>query len=204
MPVPADPSLLRQKTRDDSIICMRSSPRGRASESLNVAPDLQRLATVAEHLNYNDLDGLYAAMGYGDVEPETVLRHLKRPALPLTLADDGTVQYRHVSGRRSGSHGNLLRRQGFSHRMSQCCNPLPGDDIVGYITRGGGWPFTAVTVRTSSTGQSASRVVSFPCCGRHAGLTLPDGRGGAGGGPSGSVLAYHGGGGRFGVEHPPG
>jgi guanosine-3',5'-bis(diphosphate) 3'-pyrophosphohydrolase len=133
---------LRQKTRDDSIILgkeifTREVERLKASE--RGALDLQRLATVAEHLNYNDLDGLYAAMGYGDVEPETVLRHLKRPTLPLTLADE-VARFAPPRSPAAGQAPTVTSSgvKGFSHRMSQCCNPLPGDDIVGYITRGGG------------------------------------------------------------------
>lgn len=133
---------LRQKTRDESIlqgreILNRELERLRGTERSQL--DMNRLAQVAEHLNYLDVDSLYAAIGFGDVEPETVIRHLQRPALPLTLADE-VARFAPPKGGAADATPQVTSDgvKGFSSRISQCCNPLPGDDIAGYITRGGG------------------------------------------------------------------
>jgi guanosine-3',5'-bis(diphosphate) 3'-pyrophosphohydrolase len=133
---------LRQKTRDESImqgreILNREIERLRGAERSQL--DMSRLAKTAEHLNYLDLDSLYAAIGFGDVEPETVLRHLQRPALPLTLADE-VARFAPPKSATTATAPQVTSSgvKGFSSRISQCCNPLPGDPIVGYITRGGG------------------------------------------------------------------
>jgi len=133
---------LRQKTRDESIqqgkeILHREIERLRGSERNQV--DLSRLSQVAAQLNYLGTDSLYAAIGFGDVEPETVIRHLQRPSLPLTLADE-VARFAPPKGASSEATPQVTSDgvKGFSSRLSQCCNPLPGDDIAGYITRGGG------------------------------------------------------------------
>lgn len=40
--------------------------------------------------------------------------------------------------------GNLM------HHIARCCQPIPGDHIMGYITMGRGFPFTAVIANNSS------------------------------------------------------
>jgi GTP pyrophosphokinase len=133
---------LRQKTREESIewghqALDREIGHLKASERAEV--NLGRLEEVAKHLNYLDVDSLYAAIGYGDVEPQTVLTHLRRPAAPLSLAEE-VARYSRPRGAAPEDGPQVSARgvRGFSSRPSKCCNPLPGDDIVGYITRGGG------------------------------------------------------------------
>lgn len=133
---------LRQKARDESIALGRETlerelARLRGPERAKV--DMARLPKVAEHLNYVDADSLYAAIGFGDVEAETVVRHLQEAsAQPASLTEE-VAKF----ARRSGDIPDRPQVtsdgvRGFSSRLSLCCNPLPGDSIVGYITRGGG------------------------------------------------------------------
>ncbi len=134
---------LRQKTRDESIergreALERAIDRLRGSDRVQL--DKARLETVAGHLNYQDTDSLYAAIGYGDVSPETVLQHLRRPAAgPASLTEE-VAKFAPPKATSPVERPQVTSKgvKGFSSRLSKCCNPLPGDDIVGYITRGGG------------------------------------------------------------------
>jgi guanosine-3',5'-bis(diphosphate) 3'-pyrophosphohydrolase len=94
--------------------------------------DLRR---VTEALNMHDVDTLFASLGYGEVTAAQVVMRLgivddaeqqlpgSAPQLPPTTARGGVT----VKG-----VDDLLVR------FAVCCNPVPGDPIVGYITRGRG------------------------------------------------------------------
>jgi guanosine-3',5'-bis(diphosphate) 3'-pyrophosphohydrolase len=137
---------LRARTRQQSYEAGREAV-ARAVEHLPAsgreALDWQRLRAVAEHLGYSDEESLLAAVGYGDVEPSTVVRHLLEgaPRRPTSLAEEIQLKLPTLEEapeleeerRRTVELGN-----GLLGRLARCCNPVPGDEIVGYVTRGRG------------------------------------------------------------------
>ncbi|MFO7947553.1 MAG: bifunctional (p)ppGpp synthetase/guanosine-3',5'-bis(diphosphate) 3'-pyrophosphohydrolase [Armatimonadota bacterium] len=100
---------------------------------------------AADHFNYSEEDALMAAIGYGDVSTDAVLEFLlDRGAQPSSLVDEAQFMLPTDSPPPASvtddealpvSAGGV---DGFHSRLSKCCDPLPGDDIVGYITRGRG------------------------------------------------------------------
>jgi len=97
--------------------------------------DAVKLEDVAATFRYDKVDDFLAAVGYGDVHPHQVamrvaseLRERDQPEVPslrpATAPGDGGVRVNGV--------GDLLTR------LARCCAPVPGDPIVGYITRGKG------------------------------------------------------------------
>jgi GTP pyrophosphokinase len=89
--------------------------------------------------NYETWDDFYAALGYGGVSTTTIARKVgaliqdeapeaEPPALPSRQAPAQVGG----PGMRVLGVGNLLTT------MARCCNPLPGDQIVGYVTRSRG------------------------------------------------------------------
>ncbi len=88
---------------------------------------------------YQSLEGLYAALGRGDVGLSFVLRQLwPDEQLPIEPSKPSKLT-RIVEQIRGGPKG--VKIQGIDNMMvrySQCCQPVPGDDVVGYITRGRG------------------------------------------------------------------
>jgi guanosine-3',5'-bis(diphosphate) 3'-pyrophosphohydrolase len=97
------------------------------------------LGEAVARVGYNSLDNLYAALGRGDVGLTFVLRQLwpdeqlpSEPSRPSTFS-------RLVEQIRGGPKG--VKIQGIDNimvRYSQCCQPVPGDNVVGYITSGRG------------------------------------------------------------------
>ncbi len=92
------------------------------------------------------VEDLYAALGYGRVSARAVLEALRpelaedaseaaqRPPVPSRKLRDLFRRERKGSGTgiRVDGHGDVLVRFG------QCCSPLPGDEIIGFVTRGRG------------------------------------------------------------------
>ncbi len=88
----------------------------------------------------SNLDELLAAIGYGKVSAQQVISKLiPEPALKEGLADK-VVKKLHI-------HDTGVKVRGVNDiliRLSKCCNPLPGDKIIGFVTRGRGLSVHAV------------------------------------------------------------
>jgi len=99
------------------------------------------LEEVAKRLSYSEADDLYAAVGYGDLSAETVIRRVRGE--PST-----SKRKKRASRSDQGSLRMAISVGGVTDvlfRLSRCCAPVPGDDIAGFITRGRG-----VTVHRAS------------------------------------------------------
>jgi len=103
----------------------------------------ERLAEAAHKFSYQSPDDLLASIGYGKLSAAMVVGKL----VPEKVAEKGPESVfeeaaRPLSGAvRSprSTHGVVVR--GIDNvlvRFARCCNPVPGDPIVGYITRGRG------------------------------------------------------------------
>jgi GTP pyrophosphokinase len=92
--------------------------------------ELQR---VASDLGYPSGDDLLAAVGYGKASVHQLLNKLA----PGAVLD--TVERPKTAGPRKADQGVRIRGvDDLLVRFAKCCNPLPGDQIVGFITRGRG------------------------------------------------------------------
>ncbi|MGE5618029.1 MAG: RelA/SpoT family protein [Sphingomonadaceae bacterium] len=119
----------KRQQRDENIA------RGREileKELKRLGLDQTKLEEVAAAYKYEKLDDFLAAVGYGDVNTHQVVQKLTPPPaeeLPrlVTAAPETLTRGIQVQG-----VGDLLTR------LARCCNPVPGDPIVGYITRGKG------------------------------------------------------------------
>jgi guanosine-3',5'-bis(diphosphate) 3'-pyrophosphohydrolase len=104
-------------------------------------PDADDLELVARELSLNDADHLMASIGQGDVNVWQALKILH----PELETPDGPAQARPsalerlVDRVRRGSKGVRIQgADGLMVRYAQCCQPVPGDPVVGYVTRGRG------------------------------------------------------------------
>jgi GTP pyrophosphokinase len=135
--------------------------RGRREDALDQGRDLlqrqmrkqnlpfKRLATedameqVATDLKYPDLDALYVAVGEGHVSPQSVVARLSR-LVTGTSDEDVTNDVplaRPVKITRPDHVAQGVMVKGLPDvwvRLGRCCTPVPGDDIVGFVTRGQG------------------------------------------------------------------
>ncbi|MBD5553264.1 MAG: bifunctional (p)ppGpp synthetase/guanosine-3',5'-bis(diphosphate) 3'-pyrophosphohydrolase, partial [Desulfovibrio sp.] len=107
--------------------------------SINVAKAQKEghLALVAQDLNYDGTDELVAAVGYGHVTPRRVLNRLYTILHPEAAAPDALAP----APKESTGHGQgvaIAGVDGVLMRFAKCCDPVPGDPITGYISRGMG------------------------------------------------------------------
>jgi GTP diphosphokinase / guanosine-3',5'-bis(diphosphate) 3'-diphosphatase len=97
-----------------------------------------RFAEVAKKLEYESAQHLFAALGRGDLGPSAVIREMW-PQAPEAPPKPPSAFERLVSRVRGEPEG--VRIQGMDNlmvRYSQCCQPVPGDKVTGYVTRGRG------------------------------------------------------------------
>jgi GTP pyrophosphokinase len=129
----------KRKDRDENIVHGRESLerelRRLARKSLQSVGN-DRIAEVGRTVyNQESLEDFYAAIGYGAISAQQVVARLgvlddTEVGLP-TVAPPSTREAR-TGGVRVKGVGDLLVR------FAKCCHPIPGDPIVGFITRGKG------------------------------------------------------------------
>ena len=124
--------------RDDVIKALRR-------EGLPVQKVLKgaTLATVAEQMNHASVDSLYTAVGERHLSPESVSSRVAALLRSTDVSPDEVVptptrrhKRRTPGGRQVGVHV-----EGFDDvmvRIAKCCTPVPGDELMGFVTRGRG------------------------------------------------------------------
>jgi GTP pyrophosphokinase len=99
--------------------------------------DDAQLDRAAAALNLNDAAHLLASIGQGDVHLSAALKHLY-PELEGTEAIKPSAIDRLVDRMRGAKGVRIQGVDGVMVRYAQCCQPVPGDPVVGYVTRGRG------------------------------------------------------------------
>lgn len=96
------------------------------------------LLDVARSFSVKSIDDLLASIGYKKISPVQVIGRLPLPSGEPEPSREETIT---VEKRKSRSQGEGVAVFGASDllvRMARCCHPVPGEPIVGYITRGKG------------------------------------------------------------------
>ncbi|MEC2054541.1 bifunctional (p)ppGpp synthetase/guanosine-3',5'-bis(diphosphate) 3'-pyrophosphohydrolase [Peribacillus psychrosaccharolyticus] len=122
-----------------------------ASEIKEMEFDLKEVLTpenlkrVAEKFNFSNEDDMYAAVGYNGITGLQIANRLTERLRKQKEQDQLTDLKEAVSEVKTVSHTKKresgVRVQGIDNlliRLSKCCNPVPGDEIVGFITKGRG------------------------------------------------------------------
>ncbi len=103
-------------------------------------PDI--LSGILQRHAMSSEDDLYAAVGYGGLTTNQVLTKIiegfKKEDHTDILAIESNVVQEQKPHKHSKSGVLINGNANFTVRMAQCCSPVPGDDIVGYISRGRG------------------------------------------------------------------
>jgi len=122
--------------------------------NLNKLTKSGEIDRIAKDLGVSDAESLIAAIGYGKVAPAQVLARLLPEDKLAEKPKDGepppptgvgrlTEMLKKVAGRPTKQGVRINGIDDVLLRFGRCCNPVPGDSIVGFITRGRG-----ITVHT--------------------------------------------------------
>ena len=125
--------------------------------NLNKLTKAGRLDEVAEHFGFNEGSLLLAEIGYGKVSTNQIARRLLPDQEDLETklnSSDSTLRKIFQSAAKALGSRSGIRVGGMDNvvfRFAHCCEPLPGDELVGYITRGRG-----VTIHSRNCTQTMS------------------------------------------------
>ncbi len=104
------------------------------------------LQLVAQHFHHVDVSALYAAVGEGNLSAQAVVHrvielHGGLQGAAEDLAEGVTITNRQSRSKapQSGDAGVVVKGVGDVWvKLAKCCTPVPGDPIIGFVTKGGG------------------------------------------------------------------
>jgi GTP pyrophosphokinase len=89
--------------------------------------------------NYPNVSEMYSAVGYGGIKAGQILRKII-----VDFEEDFPIKEKEIIKKTTQSHSSIekaIKIGGYSNmavRLAKCCNPVPGDEAIGFITRGRG------------------------------------------------------------------
>lgn len=86
---------------------------------------------VGKSMNYQSSEDLFAAIGYGETTVNKVVNKLKKPV-------EKKPEDSFHSSNRKGSKKDIIGLEGLMYSFAMCCSPIPGEPIVGVVTRSKG------------------------------------------------------------------
>lgn len=141
-------SWFKKERRDENIKCGKEElEREFKRNRIPLEPEL--LKEVAVRARFDNVDDLYAAVGYGGITmskiiqriKEEQIRQQKEQAAVLHSAEEISEETNRLEAASARSRQKGIIIEGVENcliKFAQCCNPLPGDPIIGFVTRGFG------------------------------------------------------------------
>lgn len=87
---------------------------------------------VAKQMNYQSAEDLFAALGYGETTLNKIINKIKKTQ---TKPEEQTFS---SASRRKKSEKDIIGLEGLMYSIARCCSPIPGEPIVGVVTRSKG------------------------------------------------------------------
>lgn len=99
---------------------------------------------VAKTMNYQSAEDLFAALGFGETTVNKVVNKLKKP---VERRPEDAFRTSH----KKGSQKDIIGLEGLLYSFARCCSPIPGEPIVGVVTRAKGVTVHRVDCKTLET-----------------------------------------------------
>ena len=139
--------MVQKEKREENVAHGKASFEGelrRASISPAVLQDQELLPVLLKKLSFDNLDDMYAAIGYGGLTATKAFGRIRdeltkavrqtQPKEPAKTPDQPAVKL----SRHKDSGVVVEDIDSCMIKFSRCCTPVPGDDIIGFITKGYG------------------------------------------------------------------
>ena len=101
----------------------------------------QQMMAVASEYGCSKLEDLHAALGYGKYSPRQVLHRLAPDQVPAEAVRPAQPESQPAPSAKPGDQDLVIKVKGMDELLvyrAKCCNPIRGEAIVGYVTRGKG------------------------------------------------------------------
>ena len=136
-------SWFKRERRDENIARGKAEIKNEFLHNhMNVPPeDMEKfLADDLKRHSCQTLDDFYASIGYGGICVSKIIQRLKIEYQKQYGNSNENVEPYQFADTEKSKDGIIVDGtvHGCAVRYSQCCNPLPGDDIIGFVTRGHG------------------------------------------------------------------
>lgn len=130
-----------EKGRD----CIEKESRKQSLNFVDIAKG-EKLEKLLKKYNFNTIDDIYASIGNGIVSASTIIAKLKDEHITELDLDKAKAEIeekitKNEKLRKKNYNDCGISVKGLDNlmvRVAKCCNPVPGDDIVGYVTKGRG------------------------------------------------------------------
>ncbi|MBR3205393.1 MAG: bifunctional (p)ppGpp synthetase/guanosine-3',5'-bis(diphosphate) 3'-pyrophosphohydrolase [Bacillus sp. (in: Bacteria)] len=126
----------------------------------------ENLQKVADKFNFSNEEDMYAAVGYNGITALQVANRLTEKERKRRDQEEQEKTVQEVSVESKPYHGKKreagVRVKGIDNllvRLSKCCNPVPGDSIVGFITKGRGVSVHRDDCPNVKTGEAQERLI---------------------------------------------
>lgn len=128
----------RAQNKDDNISKGRRALENYCIEKgidINNIMKPEYISKVVHKYGFADWDSVLAAVGHGGMKESRIVNKLMEEFISNELPEKAVVQ----TGTENQSNNNIIVKDNpkAATKFSKCCNPVPGDDIIGYCTKGG-------------------------------------------------------------------
>ena len=120
---------------------------------LNEHDHTEFLEEISRRQHCNSTEDLYAALGYGGISMSKIMPWVKEEYTKKYKQEEIIPEVVKPKRKPKASSGVIVEGlEGCLVKFGHCCNPLPGDDIMGYITRGSGVTIHTCNCKTAVNG----------------------------------------------------
>lgn len=133
-------SWFKKERREENIVCGREElEREFRRNGIPLDPEIIREAAARSRVN--SVDDLYASIGYGGVSMLKIIQRIKEQQARAMKEQNVIAPADNIEQTNNRSRRKGIIIEGVDNcavKFAQCCNPLPGDPIIGFVTRGFG------------------------------------------------------------------
>ena len=139
----------KKETRAENILMGKATTDAefkKLSTRLTEAQKNEIISTIAGRIGFSSADDLHNTLGYGGLSlqkliikmREEVSRVIAPEPEPIEVIEENMVQKTKPKHLKSNSGIIVDGESGCAVKFAKCCNPLPGDEVIGFITKGYG------------------------------------------------------------------